>query len=76
MCHVWGRGEVLTEFWWGNLKARGHLEDLGIDARVKLKWKLKKCDEGENCHRIWTMAGCFEHDKKACGCVECGELLE
>jgi len=25
MCHEWGRGEVHTGFWWGNLKER----DLG-----------------------------------------------
>ena len=33
-----GRGEVHTGFWWGNLRERGHLEDLGIDCRVILRW--------------------------------------
>jgi hypothetical protein len=30
--------------WWGNLKERNHLEDLGIDWRIMLKWTLKKQD--------------------------------
>ena len=31
MQHMWGRGGVLTIFWWVNLKESDHLEDLGID---------------------------------------------
>jgi hypothetical protein len=34
MWHVWGGGEVHTRFWWGNLRQRDHLEDLGIDGRI------------------------------------------
>ena len=30
--------ELRTEFWWGDLRERGHLEDLGIDCRVILRW--------------------------------------
>jgi hypothetical protein len=29
---------VLTAFWWRNLQARNHLEDLGIDGRIVIKW--------------------------------------
>jgi hypothetical protein len=29
---VWETGEVHTEFWWGNLRKREHLEDLGVDG--------------------------------------------
>jgi len=29
-----GKGEVHTGFWWGNLRARDHMEDPGIDERV------------------------------------------
>jgi hypothetical protein len=30
-----------TQFWWGNLKKRDHIEDLGIDGRMILKFILK-----------------------------------
>jgi len=28
----WERGEVYTEFWWGNPRKRDHLEDTGVDG--------------------------------------------
>lgn len=28
------REEVHTEFWWGKMRKRDHLEDLGIDGRI------------------------------------------
>jgi hypothetical protein len=28
--------------WWGNLKEREHLENLGEDAKIILKWILYK----------------------------------
>jgi len=37
----WERGEMSTEFWWGNLKERDHSEDLCIDERIIIKWMLK-----------------------------------
>jgi len=30
-----------TQFWWGNLKERGHLEDTGVEWRTTLNWILK-----------------------------------
>jgi hypothetical protein len=42
MWHVWGRGEVCTEFRWGNLTVKTHLGDLGLDRRILLKCILKK----------------------------------
>jgi hypothetical protein len=31
---LWGKGEVYTEFWWGNLGERDHLEDPDVDGRI------------------------------------------
>jgi hypothetical protein len=33
MWHVWGRREMGTGFWWGNLKERDHCEGLDVDGR-------------------------------------------
>ena len=49
MWHVLERGEVHTEFWWGNLKERDHLEDLGVDESIILKLIFKNSD-----WEIWT----------------------
>jgi hypothetical protein len=48
-CSTWGRVEVHTGFQWGNLREGDHIEDLGIDGRVILKWILEKWDGG-----TWT----------------------
>jgi len=42
-------GEVYTDFWWGNLRERDHLEDPDVDERIILRWILMKWDVG-----IWT----------------------
>jgi len=44
MWHVWGRGDVHTGFWWGDLRERNHLEDLRVDGRIIWKWIFKKYD--------------------------------
>jgi hypothetical protein len=56
MWHVGG-----TEFWWGDLMERDHLEELGVDGKVILEWMFKKWD-GESWTgllwlRIWTGGG-------------------
>ena len=47
-----GRGEAYTGFWWGNLRERDRLGDLGIDVRIILRWILRKWDVG-----VWTGLG-------------------
>jgi hypothetical protein len=32
-----GRGEVHTGLWWGDLRERDHLEDVGVDGRLLLE---------------------------------------
>jgi len=46
---MYGGGEAYTGFWWGNLRERVHLEDLGIDRRIILIWIFRKWDVG-----VWT----------------------
>ena len=56
--NVCGRGEMHTGFWWGDLRERDHLEEIGLDGRIILKWIFKKWDEeawtGLICLRIGT----------------------
>ena len=42
MWHIWGTGEVHRGFWWGDLRERDHMEDLGLDGRIILKWVLEE----------------------------------
>jgi len=32
-----GGEEVYVRFWWGNLRERDHLEDLGVEGRMDLQ---------------------------------------
>jgi len=52
MWHVSGNAEIHTWFWSDGQKEKDHVEDLGVDERIKglLKWILKKCDRGR---RAW-----------------------
>jgi hypothetical protein len=45
---LWGREEVYTGFWWGNLRERDHLEDPGVDGSIILRWIFRKWDGGMN----------------------------
>lgn len=40
MWHIQWRGEVHAEILWGNIRERDHLEHLGINVSVILKWIL------------------------------------
>jgi hypothetical protein len=46
MWHVWGRGEVYTGRWWGNLREKDHWGDPGIDGMILLRWIFRKRDVG------------------------------
>jgi hypothetical protein len=47
-------GEVHWGLWWGDLRKRNHLEDLGVDGRIILKWFFKKVWTSLVCLRIGT----------------------
>jgi hypothetical protein len=57
MRHVWGRGEAHTGFWWVDLRERDHLEDLGADGKIILKWIFKKWNGEAGTVLIWLMIG-------------------
>jgi hypothetical protein len=43
MWHVWGAERTgAYEVWWGNLRDRDHLEDLGVGGRIILNYIFKK----------------------------------
>jgi hypothetical protein len=46
MWHVWGRREVHTGLWEGDLREGDHLGDPGVDGRKILKWIFNKWDGG------------------------------
>jgi len=39
---MWGREEVHTGSWWGDLLEGDHMEDPDIDSGLILKWIFKK----------------------------------
>jgi len=48
---------VRTGFWWGNLREIDHLEDVGLEGRIILKWIFKKWDGGTRTGLIWLLIG-------------------
>jgi len=73
-------GEVRTEFWWGDLKSRDHLEDLSIDGGIILKFIFKKwvgrhgldwCGSGQG-----QVAGTCECGNELPRSVKCGVFIE
>jgi hypothetical protein len=42
MWRLWGRGEVSTEFWWGNLRKLDHWGDPDVEGRIILRWIFRK----------------------------------
>jgi len=53
----WTGHVAYTGFWWGNLRERDHLEDLGVDGRIILRWIFRKRDVGVWTGLMWLNAG-------------------
>jgi len=60
-------GGVQSELWWGDLMERDHLEDLGTDGRVLLKWIVQKWNEEAWTGLIWRKT------RTGGGLCECGD---
>jgi hypothetical protein len=46
-----------TEFMWGDLRERDHLEDPGVDGRIILRCNFRKWDVGAWTGLIWLRIG-------------------
>ena len=55
--HVLGRGEMHTEFWWGNLKNPEVLESLVLDWVIILEWFLKEYTDKIMTGFFWLRIG-------------------
>jgi hypothetical protein len=44
---------VRTGFWWGNLRGRDHLEDLGLGGRKIVKHGSSRSGDGDITGMIW-----------------------
>jgi hypothetical protein len=58
-CVTYGRQEryIHTVLWWGGLRERDHLGDLGVDKNIILKWIFETWDGKERTGLIWLRIG-------------------
>ena len=77
---VWGRGEVCTGFWWGNLRERDHWGDPDVDGRIILRWIFRKWEGLWGLDGVGSgwgqVAGTCEYGDEPSGSVKCGEFLD
>jgi len=80
MWRLWGRGEVCTGFWLGNLRERDHWRDPDVDGRIILRWIFRKWEgvvgTGWSWLRIGEVAGTCEYGNELSGSIKCGEFLD
>ena len=46
-----------TGFWWGNLRERDQLDELGVDGKIILRWILSKWEVRACTVLIWLRIG-------------------
>ena len=51
--HDLGRSAVNAKFYWGHLKERDRLVDVGVDGRIILRWILSECGGRAWSRLIW-----------------------
>jgi hypothetical protein len=63
--HVWGRGEVCTGFWWGDLRERDHWGDPHVDGEILMDLQevgggcgdwIELAQDRERCRALVSMA--------------------
>ena len=64
--------------WWGVLRERGHLEDLGVDGRKILRWIFRKRNVVAWTGSRWLrmMAGTCECGSEHLDSLKCAEFLD
>jgi hypothetical protein len=60
MEHVRGRGEVHTDFWWGDLGKGNHLEDPSVDSIILLKYIFKGLGSAMDCIHLARDMGSWQ----------------
>jgi hypothetical protein len=63
---LWGKGEVYTGFWRGNLRETDHMEEPGVDGKMILSWIFRKWDGGHGLDRSGSGQG------QVAGTCKCG----
>jgi len=68
---------VNTGFWWENLRERDHLEDPGLDWRIKLGWMFRKWGHGlDQSDSGWgEVAGTSKRGNEPSASIKCGEFI-
>jgi hypothetical protein len=57
MWHVLETGDLHTGLWWGDLRERGHLKDIGLNEKILLNWVLTKWNGEAGTGLIWLSIG-------------------
>jgi hypothetical protein len=78
MWHVWETEKLHTEFWWGNLRERDHVKDLGTGRKITLKCIFKKRERGHGLDSSGSeygqVSGCCECYNEHSGSIKCGAI--
>jgi hypothetical protein len=56
-CSTYGGQEVRTGFWWGNLRERDHLENLGVRWEYNVKKDIHEVEWGACTGLMWLKIG-------------------